>query len=412
MDQSQQYMYGYGYAGSVPGRYKESVSCHDYRPYYLPERRNPCEHKPMISSFAHTHQGCHDRRHSRGGEVPNYQSGLVVSPLQNTDFTTSPGTSDKGYAYSGNTSSQGIANGYGPAGWAIQQTVHCRNQESGISGVMQARSDPTTHLRQRYPDPTSPYGSNTGWNPNVSPIEQMSVSFNDALVFPYLESPTTCADCPNHPHMDGVPVYHHDQRGIDSYTNSRFQGTKNYFLRPAADNVLSKRQLPSQGIGRVAPHDDRLDVPCLEQPKLRSHIRKLTSANAPNEPVMVHADEHGANNNLSKRRKRKPRVLKPRKPRTLTNEGKAHAKAVRDCPGGACADCRRKKTKARDPPVTNLVYNTLIDVPSAFTSYQRTCPWNLLKSGLQTLHGLNPQHRIMALGISTLCSIDHLRRTT
>lgn len=408
MDQSQQYMYGYGYAGFGTGRYKDGGSIHDYRPYDPPLRRDPYELKPMISSLTNTHYGSHTGRHSLGGGVPSLQSGLVVSPLQMPNFTSSPETPDKGYAYSGHTSSQGIANGYGPAGWVFQEKNRCRNQESRVSEVLQARSDPVTYLRQRYPDPISPYGSNTDWGPNISPMEHMSVSFNESLSFPYPESPTTCANCRNHHHTEGFLGHHPEQRGVDSYTDFRAQRTRNYFLRPTDENFLSNRQLPTQNTGRVVPPNDHLDVPYLEQPKPRSHIRKSNAANAPGNPLIVPTDEDGADNGLSKKRKRKPRVLRPRKPRTLTIEGKAHAKAVRDCPGGACADCRRKKTKARDALVTNLVFNTLIDVPSALTSYQRIYPWNPQK----TLHGLNPQHRIMALGISTLCSIDHLRRTT
>ena len=57
-------------------------------------------------------------------------------------------------------------------------------------------------------------------------------------------------------------------------------------------------------------------------------------------------------------------------------------KAVRECPRGACADCKRKKTKARDPLVTNLVFYTLTSVPSALTGYQRTWPWSRLTDGL------------------------------
>ena len=401
-------MYGYGYAGFGTGIYKDGDSIHDYRPYDPPVRRDPYELKPMISSLANTHYGSHTGRHPLGGGVPSLQSGLVVSPLQMPSFSSSPETPDKGYTFSGNNSYQGIAYGSGPAGWMLQEKNRCRNQESGVSEVLQARSHPVTHLRQRYPDPVSAYGSNTDWGSNVSPMEQMSVSFNESLSFPYPESPATCANCRNHHHMEGFPGHRPEQTGVDSYTDFRVQRTRNYFLRPTDENFLLKRQLSTQDTGRVVPPNDHLDVPFLEQPKPRFHIRKSGAANAPNNPLIVPTDEDGADNGLSKKRKRKPRVLKPRKPRTLTIEGKAHAKAVRDCPGGACTDCRRKKTKARDPLVTNLVFNTLIDVPSALTSYQTTYPWNHLK----TLHGLNPQHRIMALGISTLCYIDHLKKTT
>ncbi|KAL9125553.1 MAG: hypothetical protein Q9175_008061, partial [Cornicularia normoerica] len=88
-------------------------------------------------------------------------------------------------------------------------------------------------------------------------------------------------------------------------------------------------------------------------------FRKSGAASTPDNLITIHADEGVANNGLTKKRKRKSRTIKPRKPRTLTDEGKAHAKAVRECPGGACADCRQKKIKARDPLVTNLCTHKL-----------------------------------------------------
>ncbi len=44
---------------------------------------------------------------------------------------------------------------------------------------------------------------------------------------------------------------------------------------------------------------------------------------------------------------RTPKPRKPGKQRILTPAGRDHAKAIRQLPGGACADCKRKKTKAR-----------------------------------------------------------------
>ena len=49
------------------------------------------------------------------------------------------------------------------------------------------------------------------------------------------------------------------------------------------------------------------------------------------------------------------KIAKPREPRTLTDKRKAHAKAAGNFAGGACEYCRLKKTKVRDPLVTNLV---------------------------------------------------------
>ena len=116
-------------------------------------------------------------------------------------------------------------------------------------------------------------------------------------------------------------------------------------LFEACAPTYSGRQLPTRETGIVAPHNDQFDIPYLEQPKSRSHNREISAANASDNPVTVPAHGDGVSNGPNKNRKRKSRLLKPRKPRVLTNKGKAHAKAVRDLPGGACADCRRKKTK-------------------------------------------------------------------
>ncbi len=132
----------------------------------------------------------------------------------------------------------------------------------------------------------------------------------------------------------------------------------------------SDRQVPTQNTRRDAPHNGRLGVPHLEQPKSRFSLQKSAPANVSDNPIMVCANEDDANNGLTKKRKRKPRIVKPRKPRTLTDEGKAHAKMVREYPGGACADCKRRKNKARDPSVANMAFNTLITISSALIS----CP--------------------------------------
>lgn len=415
MDRSQQYMYGYGNTGFRTfgtGGYKEGISVHDFGPYYPPERRDPYEQKPIIPSLGYTDHGSHTGRYPLGWGVSSFQAGLSVSSPQVPSFNTSLETLDKSCAYSGNASPQGVENGHGTAGWVSAERFHRIDQESGVSEAMQMKRDPVAHLRQRYPDSINSYGSNADLRPNVSPTEQLTVSFNGGLTFPYPKSPTTCASCRNLHRVDGFPGHHHGQRDVDPYTDFRVQRTRDYFFGPSDEDFLSNPQLVTQDTGRSVSHNDHLDVPFLEQPKLRLHNRKPSAADAPDTPLIVHASEDDANNGPRRKYKRKPRIPKPRKPRTLTIKGKAHAKAVRDCPGGACADCRRKKTKARDPPLTNLVFSTLIDVPSALTSYRRIYQWNLLISGLQTLHGLSPQRRIMALGISTPCCIDHLRRMT
>ncbi len=361
MDQRQQYdMFGHGYSGPGTQRYKGVDSVNENWPYYPPERREAYENKPMVSSFAnthHQHHGSHTGRRLLIGEVPIFPPGCEASPLHNPYVATSLETSDKDYGYSGNFSPQAVASGYGPAGWALQDGSHRSNQDCGASDLMQARSGPNSPPGQRYPDPISPYGSNTEWRSTISPTEQMSAAFNDALSFSSPELPTTCANCQNPSYINEVSVCHGDQRDINSTTTDwRFQGTKNYFLRSNEGTLPSNRQVPTQNTRRDAPHNGRLGVPHLEQPKSRFSLRKSAPANVSDNPMLVCANEDDANNGLTKKRKRKPRIVKPRKPRTLTNEGKLHAKAVRESPGGACADCKRKKTKARDPLVTNLVF--------------------------------------------------------
>ncbi|KAF6218307.1 hypothetical protein HO133_005653 [Letharia lupina] len=346
MDQRQQCdMYGYGYPGPGTQRYKGGDFIHEDRPYNPPERREAYEYKPMLSSLVHTNHGSHTGRRSLGAEVPSFQPSLGVSPFHSPYVVTSPETSDKYYAYSGNALSQLVASGYGSVGWAYQERSQRRNQEGGISDLMHARSEPISDPRQRYPDSISPYGSNTDWRPNVSPIAQMSASFNDALSSPYLDPSTLCANCGNHPHTDGGSVYHPDQRDVSLTADWKSQEAKNYFIQPNEEEIPSNRQLSTQDPRRIAPHNGRLDVPFLGQPRTRFSLRKSAEANAPNSPVTVHANDDAANKGLAKKRKRKPRTIKPRKPRTLTDAGKAHAKAVRDYPGGACANCKKKKTK-------------------------------------------------------------------
>ena len=287
----------------------------------------------MVASPARTHHAHPTGRPSLGWEGPHLQSGLGVSPFYNSHVATGQEISDKNHAYSGNCSPQGIANGYGSASSAFQGITYCRNRENGIPEFMQAGSEPMSHFIQWYLNSIGSYGSNTDWKPNDLPTEHMPATLNDALGFPYAKSPTACANCHNHPHIDSVPVYPLDQRTDKSITDWKDQGAEDHLLRPPEESV---------------PH--------LEQHTSRTFPGKPAAANAPDDPVTLHTDEDAANHDLTKKSRRKPRTIKPRKPRTLTKEGKAHAKAVRECPGGACVDCKRKKTKARHPPVEKLVF--------------------------------------------------------
>lgn len=79
-------------------------------------------------------------------------------------------------------------------------------------------------------------------------------------------------------------------------------------------------------------------VPALEQPKSTSHSQSDFRRHS---PIL---EQYEAN--------RTGRTAKPRKhnsgrKRNLTAEGREHAKLVRQSPGGACGDCKRKKIKAR-----------------------------------------------------------------
>lgn len=410
MDQTQHYdMDDYGCSGPGTRRPKDVDFLYKYRPYYLPETREVYENRPMVSSLACTHHGSHTRRPSLGVEVPGLQPNLGVSLLHDPYLVTIPETLLKDNAYSGNILPQCTTNAYG-TGSVSQQRSHGIIQECEISDIMQAGSETTLHPRQRYSESISPYGPNTDWRPSSSPTEQMSAFFTEALSFPYPESSTAYANCRNYSQGEYVSLYRPDERDINLMLDWTFSGAKNSFLRPTEESALSNRQLPAQDTRRVAPYNDRVDIPNLEQPKCRSSPRRSATVNTPHVPVTVHAGEERANNGLTKKRRRKPRKAGPRKPRTLTKEGKAHAKAVRICLGGACADCRKKKTKARDFTGDEFGFNTLITVPSASTSYRRTCRWSRMISGLQTLHGLSLRHRIMALCPTTLCSIDHLRK--
>lgn len=381
MDQIQQYdMYGYGPSGPGTRTYKGGVAFHGHRPFYPPERREAHGHKSMVSPIANPYHGTHAGRRFLRGEVPNFQPGLGVSPLSNLCAAATPESLDNYCAYSRNFSSPGIANGFGLAGRVLQESITHESQDCGIMDLIQAGSEPISHPTQRYTDPISPHGSNTEWKPSVSPIGQMSISSNDALNLPSPEFPNTCANCGNHLHGTGVSVYYPDHGDVSSPMDWISQEAPNYILRPSDERVPPNRQIPIHGTRRIAPHNGRLDVPLLEQPKSRVSLQKSSAPNDRDNPVTNHAVKDGANNGLTKKRKRKPRTIKPRKPRTLTKEGKAHAKAVRESPGGACALCKLKKTKARDPTVTNLVFNTLITVPSALTSYKRTYLWSRMTS--------------------------------
>ena len=355
MDQRQRFdIHGYGCSGPGTQRHKGGDLISEYRPYYRPESRDTFERNSMEYSLAHIQNGFRTGRRSLGGDMPNLPGGLGASQHHNLYSATNPDTFDRGYAYSCNTLPQGVANGYGPAGWTFQQRFQRRSQECGITDIIQPGSEPTWHPRERYSDPIPPYGLNTDLRP-VQSIEQTSPSFSCASNIPYPVSTSICAKCGNHPHIGVDSVYQYDQRDIRTNTDLRLQGAKNYFLRPVEQDVLANRQLPTQETKRITCHNERSNVSSPEHTKSGFSLRMSAAVNSAGNPVTTQAEESCTNKGLTKKRKRKARISKPRKPRTLTDEGKAHAKAIRDYPGGACEDCKRKKTKARDPEMTNLV---------------------------------------------------------
>ena len=352
MDQRQRYdMHGYGSSGYGTQDSRGWESFTEYEPYHPPERHESYGNQPMVSSLAHTHNGSSTEDRSLGGEVPNPQRGLQFGQLYRPYFATNPEILDKHHAYSGNILLQGSPNGYRPADWTLQGEIQRRSQEGGILNVMQPESESFSHHGPRYPNSFSPYGPNSEWRP----VEQLSPSSNGAPNFPHPASSSVCANCGNHPHVDRNRVYQPEQRDVSSSMDWRLQEANIYLLRPTEEDVLSNRQLSTQETRLIAAYNGRLGASNSEQSRPGFSVQMSAAVNSLNSTMTVHAYNNSANNGHKKKRKRKPRAVKPRKPRTLTVEGKAHAKAVREFPGGACEDCKRKKTKARDQLVAYLV---------------------------------------------------------
>ncbi len=363
-------------------------SPHEYRPYYS-TGRNGFGNEPVVSAFPRTHHGIYSEGCSLGGGEPDFQRGLGASPRHKPYFATTPQILNMGNTYSGNSWHQGVANGYSPVGWPVQQTIPRRSQECGTSDVMQSGTDQLLGPTQPYFDAILSYGSNTGWRPS-EPSQHMSVPFKGSSNFPFQASSFTCAKCQKHPHIDGDLVLLPVQGDVDSSTDCSLQATMKYLLRPNENNVPSNRQLPTQEGRRKDLYNEDLDGSSPEQANTGLSLRKSNAVNASGNLVTVLADQDDANRRLIKKRKRKPKMTKPRKPRTLTDEGKAHAKAIRECPGGACEDCKRKKTKVRDPSMNAFGSNAPLTVNSAPTGYRRTYARNRRISGPQTLQGLSP----------------------
>ena len=137
---------------------------------------------------------------------------------------------------------------------------------------------------------------------------------------------------------------------------------KDDLSRSTIGDVPFNPQLSTQEMRCIAPYTEVLDITKSVQPRSGLYLQRSTTIKVPDDPAVPHSNKvvaNVANKGVTKKRKRKPRLVKERKTRTLTDKGKAHAKAVRDFPGGACDICKQKKTKARDPLVTNLVSTSL-----------------------------------------------------
>ena len=344
MDQSQQHeVDGNGYPGSVT------------RPYYPTEVP---EHEPMITPSAHTHKGnCTGGRFSRE-KVSDSQSGLPYNQNHKSYLATIPEAFNKGYPYSGNILSEGTPTGYEPAVWTLQQKYQSSSQDRRMSDPIQAEGARMLPPQQRYPHPIFRNGWNTTWGPMELP-GHMSASFNGASNSPYQASSSVCPNCQHNPRVDGDSIYQPDQRDVSPTMEWGFLEANAYFPLPLGENFPSNQQFSTQNSVFTTSDNERFHASSSEQLISGISLRVPAAVNAVEIPVTAGVGNHSANKGLPKRRKRKPRAVKPRKPRTLTDEGKAHAKAVRDYPGGACEYCKRKKTKARDPSIRNLVSTSL-----------------------------------------------------
>ena len=344
MDQSQQHdMDGNGYSGSVAP------------PYYPTEIP---EHEPMVTPSAHTHSGNYTGGRFPGEEVPDSQSGLPFNQNHNPYHAISPGESDKGYLYSGNLLSQGTPSGYESAVWTLQQNRQPSSQDCRMSDPIQAEGERILPPRQRYSDPIFQNGWNVTWGPIESP-GHMPASFNGVSNALYQASYNVCPNYRHYPHVGVDPVYQPDQRDISPTMKWGFRDANCYFPWPPEENVPSIQQFSTQTSRFTTSGNQRFVASSSEQFNTGTSLRVFAAVNAADIPVTVGVGNHSANKGLRKKRKRKPREVKPRKQRTLTVEGKAHAKAVRGFPGGACEYCKRKKTKARDPSIRNLVSTRL-----------------------------------------------------
>ena len=331
--------------------YSESMT----RPYYPTE---VSEQEPMVTASAHTHNGSCNGAHFPGGEVPISQSGVAFNQNHSAYLATMPEAFHKGYPYSGNILAQGTLSGYESTVSTLQQNPQPNSQDRRMSDSIQAEDQRVLPPWPRYSDPVFRNGWNATWRPMESP-GHVPASFSGASNAPYQASSSVCPNCRHYPHVVGDIVYQADQGDVSPTMEWGFLEANSYLPQPPEENFPSNQQFSTQNSRYTTSDNEHFDASSSEQLTSGYSLRIPAAVNPINTPVTVGAGDHRANKGLPKKRKRKPRPAKPRKPRALTVEGKAHAKAVREFPGGACDDCKRKKTKARCLSKRNLVSTSL-----------------------------------------------------
>ena len=340
MDQSQQHdMDGNRYTGFVTPSYYQTESP---------------GHEPMVTSSAHIHNGSHTGGCFSGGDVSDSQSGLPFNQNHNPYLTTSAEEFDNDYPPSGNILSQGTSSGYESAVLTLQQKPQPSSPGRGMSDPIQAEGAPILPHQQPHLYSVLCNCWSATWRPMKSP-GHMSASFNGTSNAPSQALSSGFPDCLHYPHVDGESIYPPDQMDASQAMEWKFPEANGYFHEPAEANFpsgASNQQIATQDPRFSTSDNKRFDALSSEQFSSGNSLRIPTTVTAFDVPVTI-----GASKRLPKKRKRKPRPLKPRKLRTLSVEGKAHAKAVREL--GACGYCRKKKTKARHPWIRNLVSTRL-----------------------------------------------------
>ena len=119
------------------------------------------------------------------------------------------------------------------------------------------------------------------------------------------------------------------------------------------ENAPSTQQFSTQNSWFTTSENERFDASSSDQLNSGTSLWDSATVNAIDIPVSVGVGDHSLKVLPLKKREREKRKkdseeVELRKPRILTVEGKAHAKAVRNS-GGACEYCKVKRTKARDP---------------------------------------------------------------